>query len=131
VAGACTYRTFTQDGAKEVLLVTVEYVDCDGKGFGVREGQFEIKEFDNTKYMNQLPIFPLKYHTEGETALQVLLERGRKFVALKGQHFKALRGVTRKIGGGGGLLTVRLDPYGVFAIWKLTKSALGKLSSCH
>lgn len=82
----------TWDG-KEYLDVDAEYIDSNGKEFGVCSTSFQIPKFKGVKYLTELSAYPLKYHPQYEEIKVALLARGRKWAALQGQHFKAHKGV--------------------------------------
>ena len=45
------------------------------------------------KYIKDHTAFPLKYHPEKDWAREAMIQRGRKFAALSGQHHKFHKGV--------------------------------------
>ena len=79
------------------LHFEAEYFDFDGIQFGTVAETFRIEKFEGVKYIHDLPVFPLKYHADQHAIRKHLLERGRKFVSLKGQNFKTHSGLARTI----------------------------------
>ncbi|KAF4625596.1 hypothetical protein G7Y89_g12572 [Cudoniella acicularis] len=89
------YRTLPSYGSgppRRELAINVEYIDFDGREFGTVDAQFSLPEFEGMKYLNELDIFPLQYHPDHEAMRERLLERGRKFVSLKGRQHKMYSG---------------------------------------
>lgn len=69
------------------------YVDYDGKAFGEANCALEIPEFRGVRKIDQLGVYPLQYHVNEESVRSKLVERGKKFVELKGMHYRMYRGV--------------------------------------
>ncbi|KAI5840555.1 hypothetical protein DFP73DRAFT_482409 [Morchella snyderi] len=85
------------------------YIDYDGKTFGKANAVLEIEEFRGARRIDSLGVFPLAYHDEEEKIREKLIERGRKFLSLKGMHYKFYKGLAffkRKKG------VVRLNVHG-------------------
>lgn len=78
----------------EYLMVEGEYIDYDGTRFGKAEVEVAIDLFKGPRKITALACYPLKYHRDRETVRQTLIERGKKFEALKGMHFKFHQGMT-------------------------------------
>lgn len=70
-----------------------KYVEYDGKRFGYGTLFEEIPEFRGAKKITSLPCYPLAYRKDKEKVRDSLIERGKKFVALNGVHFKAYSGM--------------------------------------
>ncbi|KAE8378061.1 P-loop containing nucleoside triphosphate hydrolase protein [Aspergillus bertholletiae] len=87
------YRVDTY--GKRYLHIKAVYIDYDGHTFGARKTEFTIWEFPGIQYFSDLDVFPLKYHPNHPHLVADLMARGQQFVALKGQHFKAHRDVSR------------------------------------
>ncbi|KAE8142350.1 hypothetical protein BDV38DRAFT_295137 [Aspergillus pseudotamarii] len=81
----------TNDYGKKYVHIEALYIDCDGHDFGTRRVEFVIWEFPGIRYLSDLDVFPLKYHPNHPQVVGDLVARGRRFAALKGQHFKAHR----------------------------------------
>jgi hypothetical protein len=89
------HKHFYPPPPKRSLQISAEYIDCNGDDFGTVKTTFEIDEFSGIRFINQLDLFPLKYHPDQDTIRQRLLERGKKFVTLKGQHYKMYQGLAK------------------------------------
>jgi hypothetical protein len=59
------------------------YIDFDGTKYGPRPERFTITEFSGKQDMLSLPIYPLQQANISQTQMERLLERGRRFVAIK------------------------------------------------
>ncbi|KAE8413576.1 hypothetical protein BDV36DRAFT_299862 [Aspergillus pseudocaelatus] len=81
----------TNEYGKQYVHIKALYIDCDGHDFGTRRVEFVIWEFPGIRYLSDLDVFPLKYHPNRPHVVGDLVARGRRFAALKGQHFKAHR----------------------------------------
>ena len=93
------YRVLAADykvdeSKRKYLQIKALYIDCDGNAFGARKVEFIIEAFSGFRYFSDLAVFPLKYHPNHPHLIDSLVARGRRFVALKGQHFKAYRDVS-------------------------------------
>ncbi|KAI1499720.1 P-loop containing nucleoside triphosphate hydrolase protein [Biscogniauxia marginata] len=74
------------------LAVTVQFVDYDGDKFGWREEIFRIPKFSGTMRCENLNVMPLDAHRSAGELRARLLERGRRFRDLSGQHFMHYNG---------------------------------------
>ncbi|GMF74137.1 unnamed protein product [Aspergillus oryzae] len=90
---AADYRA-DQYGNKWLQIKAV-YIDYDGNRFGTRKVKFTIGDFPGIRYFSDLDVFPLKYHSNHPHVIDNLVARGRRFVDLQGQHFKAHRDVSQ------------------------------------
>ncbi|KAL8708050.1 MAG: hypothetical protein Q9225_007662 [Loekoesia sp. 1 TL-2023] len=81
---------------RRFLAVNAVYVDFQGDRFGTVKHHCRILECSGVKYIKDLPILPLKYHSNAEKLAQRLLERGQKFACLSGQNYKIHRGSVPK-----------------------------------
>ena len=71
----------------------MQYFEFDGKQFGYGGISEEIGEFRGARKITSLPVYPLKYHKNEEQLRKMLIERGKKFVALGGVHYKSHQGM--------------------------------------
>jgi hypothetical protein len=69
-----------------------EFVDYDGKIFGLHKKYLSVACFCGTKKITQLEAYPLGFHEDLETLRDRLISRGRTFEAYKGTHFVAYNG---------------------------------------
>ena len=75
------------------MEISGNYLDWDGKGFGLGSMEVEIESFQGTRPITSLSCYPLKYHDKAEELKAKLIERGRKFTSLGGQHYKSHKGI--------------------------------------
>ncbi|MCJ1431655.1 hypothetical protein MMC27_001010 [Xylographa pallens] len=70
-----------------------KYLEYDGKSFGMGTMEVEVEAFKNARPINSLPCYPMRYHKDPEALRRTLIERGRKFVGLKGMQYKFHKGL--------------------------------------
>ncbi len=73
----------------ELYHLTCEQVDWNGDEFGIRETYQKIDSFEGTRPVIGLTVMPLRFKPNAEGIRNQHLNRGRKFEALRGYHFKA------------------------------------------
>jgi hypothetical protein len=64
----------------------------NGKDLGRVKFPRKIEEYDGYKPLSDLITFPLQYHSEQERIRKELVERGKKYVALIGSHYRMYEG---------------------------------------
>ncbi|PYI09885.1 hypothetical protein BO78DRAFT_394738 [Aspergillus sclerotiicarbonarius CBS 121057] len=69
------------------------YLEYDGKAFGMGTMAAEVESFKGARKITSLSCFPLKYHREAESVKAKLIERGKKFVALRGMNYRFHKGM--------------------------------------
>lgn len=69
------------------------YLEYDGKTFGMGTMEVEVEAFKGPRRITSLSCYPLKYHKDADVLRAKLIERGRKFVALKGMQYKFHKGM--------------------------------------
>jgi hypothetical protein len=69
------------------------YLEYDGKTFGMGTMAVEVEQFKGPRKISSLACYPLKYHKESDKLKQELIERGKKFVALKGMNYRFHKGM--------------------------------------
>lgn len=69
------------------------YLEYDGKTFGMGSMEIEVEEFKGPRKISNLACYPLKYHKEANAMKKQLIERGKKFVSLKGMQYKFHKGM--------------------------------------
>ncbi|KAL8760811.1 MAG: hypothetical protein Q9184_003015 [Pyrenodesmia sp. 2 TL-2023] len=69
------------------------YLEYDGKQFGMGTMEVEVEQFKGPRKISSLACYPLKYHKEAEVLKAKLIERGRKFVGLKGMNYRFHKGM--------------------------------------
>lgn len=84
--------------SKESYRLRCDFIDTDGKTFGLAGTCLEIPCFKDTASIARLPVSPLKYNPEAEGIKEVLVRRGRRFAELSGFHHKKCNGQEWYIG---------------------------------
>ncbi|KAL5340379.1 hypothetical protein BJX70DRAFT_361608 [Aspergillus crustosus] len=69
------------------------YLEYDGKTFGMGTMAAEVDAFKGVRKITSLGCYPLKYHREADEIKTKLIERGKKFVALRGMNYRFHRGM--------------------------------------
>ena len=69
------------------------YLEYDGKTFGMGTMEVEVEQFKGPRKISSLACYPLKYHKDSVALKQQLIERGKKFVALKGMNYRFHKGM--------------------------------------
>jgi hypothetical protein len=69
------------------------YLEYDGKTFGMGTMEVEVEQFKGPRKISSLACYPLKYHKDSAALTQQLIERGKKFVALKGMNYRFHKGM--------------------------------------
>ena len=69
------------------------YLEYDGKSFGMGTMEVEVEQFKGPRKITSLACYPMQYHKERETIEAQLIERGKKFVALKGMNYRFHKGM--------------------------------------
>lgn len=77
----------------EFYFVEGKYLEFDGKKFGYGTVAEEVSDFQGARKITSLPCYPLRYHKEQNRIQKDLVERGKKFVALNGVHYKCYSGI--------------------------------------
>lgn len=83
-------REVTRDidfSGKPTYLVEVDTTAWNGLRFGVAEKMWQLHYFKGTRKVHSLGIFPLHTHPDREKISRELIERGKKYERLRGQHF--------------------------------------------
>jgi len=69
------------------------YLEYDGKIFGLGAMEVEVPEFTGPRLISTLACYPLKYHKDAANLKEQLVERGKKFVCLKGVQYQFHKGM--------------------------------------
>jgi hypothetical protein len=70
-----------------------QYLDFDGKNFGLGTMNVEVEAFKGPRRISSLPCYPVKYHQDADSIRKQLIERGKKFVSLSGMKYKFHNGL--------------------------------------
>ncbi|KAF3812163.1 hypothetical protein GCG54_00009848 [Colletotrichum gloeosporioides] len=73
------------------LELWLNYVNYNSDDFGVAVQSESIPRFRGTRPINELGLYPAKYHDDFDGVQKRLIERGRRFASLAGKHYKAYR----------------------------------------
>lgn len=71
----------------------VEAGDVEGGGFGWGTVSVDIEGFKGARKITSLSSYPLDFRKDKETMRKTLVERGRKFVSLRGMQYKMHNGI--------------------------------------
>jgi hypothetical protein len=82
---------YEYDNVRE-LKVSGVYIDFQGYEFGTIERTFVVMSFKGLEFIKDCGVFPLEYHPNREIVRKALLERGRKFISLKGKQHRIYAG---------------------------------------
>ena len=69
------------------------YLEYDGKDFGFGTMSAEVESFKGARKITSLTCFPLQYHRDSEALRARLIERGKRFVALRGMNYRFHKGM--------------------------------------
>ncbi|KAI4169410.1 MAG: hypothetical protein LQ343_005714 [Gyalolechia ehrenbergii] len=69
------------------------YLEYDGKQFGMGTMEVEVEQFKGPRKISSLACYPLKYQKDADSLRAKLIERGKKFVALKGMNYRFHKGM--------------------------------------
>ncbi|KAF9776896.1 hypothetical protein IL306_004854 [Fusarium sp. DS 682] len=72
--------------------VYMEYLDWNGNRCGYTSTMIIIKEFSGYRRVTSLPAYPLSFHSSAPIVRKQMIQRGRKFEALRGYHFQTCSG---------------------------------------
>ncbi|KAK1452990.1 ATPase [Colletotrichum cuscutae] len=84
--------------SKEGYRLKCDFIDTDGKTFGLAGTCLEIPGFKDAVSIASLPVSPLKYNPEAEGIKEILVRRGRRFAELSSFHHKKCNGQEWHIG---------------------------------
>lgn len=69
------------------------YLEYDGKDFGFGNMSAEVESFKGARKITSLACYPLQYHRDSEALRTRLVERGKRFVALRGMNYRFHKGM--------------------------------------
>lgn len=86
---SCT-RTWCADYSWNLVMYAIVY---DGTDFGYDSIIMRIRAYEGVRALQDLNVMPLKYHQDHERIKMTLIARGKKYIALEGQHYKESNGI--------------------------------------
>lgn len=69
------------------------YLEYDGKDFGFGTMSAEVEAFKGARKITSLACYPLQYHRDAEGLRSKLVERGKRFVSLRGMNYRFHKGM--------------------------------------
>ncbi|KAI3114677.1 hypothetical protein CBS147333_1832 [Penicillium roqueforti] len=69
------------------------YLEYDGKDYGFGTMSAEVDAFKGARKITSLSCYPLKYHRNAEALRASLVERGKRFVSLRGMNYRFHKGM--------------------------------------
>jgi hypothetical protein len=79
-------RYIVDPNEPDFFSISTWYTDSDGTKLGARVKYFKIPTFDQEIQIEELEVFPLKYHPSVGEVRQSLFDRGQSFQTLCGTH---------------------------------------------
>jgi hypothetical protein len=86
------YKLVEPNFAPPYWEIYLEYIDWNGNRCGYANTMTVIPEFSAYRRVTSLPAYPLSFHNSASKIREQMIERGRKFEALRGYHFQACSG---------------------------------------
>jgi hypothetical protein len=80
---------YTKTDSGPCYQLSLEPIGWAGTHFGRGVEYIQIYTFTGTKAISSLVAFPLSFHPEKETIRKSLIQRGKKYEALAGYHYKS------------------------------------------
>ena len=101
--GLCAYRFtighYVTMFGSPVFVLDSQYVDWNGKCFGIAKCEKTIGHFKGTRSITELALYPMEFHPSPDQLRTTLVQRGRKFEALQGCKYKTYKGTVWTSGG--------------------------------
>ncbi|KAJ5610155.1 hypothetical protein N7510_006874 [Penicillium lagena] len=69
------------------------YLEYDGKDFGFGTMSAEVDSFKGARKITSLACYPLQYHRDPQALQARLIERGKRFVSLRGMNYRFHKGM--------------------------------------
>ncbi|KAF5556290.1 Fidgetin 1 [Fusarium napiforme] len=86
------YKLVKQPPMPSYWEIHMEYLDWNGNRCGYANTMIIIPEFAAYRRVTSLPAYPLSFHNSPSKVREQMIERGRKFEALRGYHFQTCSG---------------------------------------
>ncbi|KAH8705964.1 hypothetical protein BGW36DRAFT_286699 [Talaromyces proteolyticus] len=74
-------------------VIEGKYLEYDGKTFGMGNMAADVESFKGARKITSLACYPLKYRRDADDVKTKLIERGKKFVALRGMNYRFHKGM--------------------------------------
>jgi hypothetical protein len=79
------------------LSLDCDIITRDGKSSGfARDSSLEIDEFQGARKIQDLIVFPLKYHADASVIRDLAIRRGKKFIQMVGPTYHEISGPAMK-----------------------------------
>ncbi|KAJ5889029.1 ATPase AAA-type core [Penicillium taxi] len=69
------------------------YLEYDGKDFGFGTMSAEVESFKGARKITSLSCYPLQYHHDADGLHAKLVDRGKRFIALRGMNYRFHKGM--------------------------------------
>ena len=90
--------TYLTSGSDPKWYIYGRFVTHDGTSFGYAEEKLTISEFEGSKEIRRLSVFPLEFHEDRDSIRESLLTRGQKFRSLSGIYHRSYDGIASALG---------------------------------
>ncbi|KAL8911978.1 MAG: hypothetical protein Q9171_002954 [Xanthocarpia ochracea] len=80
---------------EDVYRVECEMIHSNGQSFGWAQCRLDIPQFAGMRRINDLPVYPLKFHPNVDKITQKLIDNGKAYERLLGYHHKQYQGIAR------------------------------------
>lgn len=70
-----------------------QYLEYDGKDFGFGTMSADVDSFKGARKITSLACYPLQYHRDPQALRARLIERGKRFVSLRGMNYRFHKGM--------------------------------------
>ncbi|KAL4814507.1 P-loop containing nucleoside triphosphate hydrolase protein [Aspergillus spinulosporus] len=87
------FQSGDTDSSSGDFVVSANFIDFDGETFGYRTQDLCVPYFEGTRRIEDLAVFPLRYHDSEATIRENLIARGRLWESYKGFHYLQYDGI--------------------------------------
>ena len=77
----------------EWYCVEGQYLEYDGKQFGLGDFECDIEAFKGPRKITSLTTYPLQYHKDPEGIKKQLVARGKRFAGMEGMNYRYHKGL--------------------------------------
>jgi hypothetical protein len=82
---------------KSKWVITASFIDYDGINFGYNTTTLRIAPYEGYKALKDLNVVPLEYLPNKELVSEAVISRGKRFIALHGNHHKSYNGIAKML----------------------------------